>query len=351
MRRFTALVAFLLFTLPSFAAAAGLVPCGAAGQESCQLCHTVPLLSNVMQWILTMLAVVAGMMLVYAGFVAVTSAGQTNGLEFVKRTLANIALGVLIALAAWLIVDTFLRGLLNADSYGIWNEIQCVAQPQPQRYEASGRGNATLTPYEVPTEDLECDFLTNNFNCSAQNQDCIARGGTPGEPVNGVVRCTFPPRPIVGGTCTPQADGPCSEAALRAAGFGNLAPQAAQIVGIESGCNPRAQSGSDTTTDGRSYSIGIWQINLAVHTLSCNGQNLNCPSAFVDNGTRNNLNVREYRIVNEALYQQCVTAAMNPQCNNAKGAELANASGDMGDWACSAVRCNVPTTRNHLCPL
>jgi hypothetical protein len=74
----------------------------------------------------------------------------------------------------------------------------------------------------------------------------------------------------------------------------------------ESGLNPSAHSMSDLTIDGRAYSIGLMQINLAVTGVN----DLVCPKAFIGTPAQKNV-----QIVDEKLYKACVKAAENPHTN------------------------------------
>lgn len=76
------------------------------------------------------------------------------------------------------------------------------------------------------------------------------------------------------------------------------------IAKSESGLNPQTESKWDRMKDGRAFSIGLFQINLTWHKVD----GLNCPTAFQG---------KNYgaRVVNEELYQECVSRAKDPQKN------------------------------------
>lgn len=298
----------------------------------CTACDLLNMISDIVFWLAAVFVLIAIGIVMYAGFKLVTSGGNMTAKDAAKDLLINALIGLVIVLAGWFIVDTIMKILLNDGTpinYGMWHEIPCSGQPSVN--------DPALTRFTT------AGFLP---GAGGGNFPSLSPSAPPPEG-------EFGPDSGPGelGTCEVAESGPCSVSALQDAGFGGLANDAAQIAGGESGCNPGAESRTDTTTDGRTYSVGTWQINLAVHDLNCNGQSLDCPSAFRDSGTRNQYNVRQYEVLDESLYSQCVELAKDPVCNNAKAAELANASGDMGDWACTARRCGVETTRNHLCPL
>lgn len=331
----------LMLVLPVWVYSAGLVPCGGPDEEPCQTCHVVSLMSNVINWLIVILGFLAVLVIIYAGIRLVTSAGNTSAMESAKKILTNMIIGYVIVLAGWLIIDYGIKALVNESKFGPWNVIECVTQEQIK-----------FNKY------IDYVDLGNQLSLGRAALDVSLIPSSVIDPSAPVVTPRFSPGSGAGslGSCKVAASGPCSEPELRRAGFGNLAGDAARIVGQESGCNPNAESRTDTTTDGRTFSVGTWQINLAVHPLRCTmstGQqlNLNCPTAFRRTNLRNQYRVRMYDVIDENLYRQCVQAAKDPHCNNQIAAGLATRSGDMGDWACSSKKCGVRTTRNHLCPL
>jgi hypothetical protein len=307
----------MLVVTPFLVGAAGLVPCGGTGEPTCNSCHVVSLVDSVISWLVLILGTIAAIVIVYAGAKLVTSGGNQRAMEDAKSMITNIIIGYIIVLAGWLIIDFVMKSLIDEGEFGVWNEVECTTQQVPQKSDINiiSFGSYALT-VSNPTG-------------------------------------TFSPNSGMGtqSACTVPTSGACGVTALQAAGFGALATDAARIAGAESGCNPNAESRTDTTSDGRTYSVGTWQINLSSNVLNCGGQVLDCPSAFRDTGTRNQFNVRVKEVINEDLYNRCVAAAKVPACNNQIAANLARSSGDLGDWACSAKKCGVYTTRNSLCPL
>ncbi len=307
----------IIAAVPYFVGAAGLVPCGGVGEPACESCHVVSLADNVIGWLVLILGTIAAIVIAYAGIKLVTSGGNQRAMEDAKSMITNIIIGYIIVLAGWLIIDYIMKVLVNEGTFGVWNEIECVAQPIPQK---------------------------NDINVVSFGSYALTVSNPSG---------TFSPGSGMGSqsACTVSTTGACGVTALQSAGFGSLANDAARIAGAESGCNPNAESRTDTTSDGRTYSVGTWQINLSTNVLNCGGEVLDCPSAFRDTGTKNQFNVKVKQVVNEDLYKKCVAAAKVPACNNQIAAKLANDSGDMGDWACSAKKCGINTTRNKYCPL
>lgn len=157
---FTALA--LIFTLnaePSLAA--GLVPCDGL---DCDMCQLVDLGNNVINWLIGVLMVVFAIIAAWAGFELVVSGGNTSAKESAKSKFTNAFIGLIIVLAAWLIVDTLMRTLLIGSNgvlsngvytgFGPWSQIQCEAQPTVST--APTTPTATTTPgvTACPINDL-----------------------------------------------------------------------------------------------------------------------------------------------------------------------------------------------------
>lgn len=121
MKYFVSLAAFLLLASPVAAMAQGLVPqCGA----SCDWCHFMELVNNLVEWLIVMLSIVAVIGLVIAGFRLVTSGGNTSAWEGAKSMFTSVVVGIIIVLAAWLMVDTVLRMLTGSGING-WLPDDC----------------------------------------------------------------------------------------------------------------------------------------------------------------------------------------------------------------------------------
>jgi len=143
---------FILSTLPLVSYAAGLVPCGGAGEAPCQLCHFVILIKSVMGWLALVLGIAVVLMIMISGLQLVTSLGNTAVMERVKKMLSSVLIGWVLVLAAWLIVDGFLKTFTDSSNIGIWSTIQCTTQPDAikwSRETASGDNKVVLAPSDV----------------------------------------------------------------------------------------------------------------------------------------------------------------------------------------------------------
>lgn len=152
MKYLAILSLMLVFLFPDVtSAASGLVPCDGL---DCNFCHVVDLGNNVIKWLIGVLMLVFAIMAVSAGFGLVTSGGNTAAKETAKSKFTNAIIGLVIVLAAWLIVDTVMRALLNGGTgtlsngvytgSGPWSQIECVAPKVPTV------GQAPTTPTTPP---------------------------------------------------------------------------------------------------------------------------------------------------------------------------------------------------------
>lgn len=106
----------------------GLVPCGSPGQEPCTTEHVVAFANNVITWLISILGVIAVIALMITGFKLVTSAGNPGAWTQAKDMFTNIVIGIIIILAAWLVVDTILKGFTDQ---GLEERSQELSEPLP----------------------------------------------------------------------------------------------------------------------------------------------------------------------------------------------------------------------------
>lgn len=111
---------FILIVLvtPQEIFAQGLVSC--EGPE-CNICHVLTMISSLKDWLFGVAVLIAVILIAYAGFLLVFSRGDVSAASKGKQTLTNAVIGIIIMLAAWTIVDTFMKVFLGGD-FGIWNK-------------------------------------------------------------------------------------------------------------------------------------------------------------------------------------------------------------------------------------
>ena len=111
-------LAFAILVFPAGVMAQGLVPCGGE-DDPCGTEDIVKLVENVVEFLITILSALAVIVMVYAGFRMVTAGGNENEWQAAKGMFTNVVIGIIIVLAAWLIVDTILE-LLTGTGFSGW---------------------------------------------------------------------------------------------------------------------------------------------------------------------------------------------------------------------------------------
>lgn len=109
------LIFFVLF-LPCLVLAAPLVPCGTSevGSQPCTFGNLADLFNRVMDFLLRVVLIpLAVMAIVFVGIQYVTAAGNPAKLSKAHEVLWDVLLGILIALAAWAIINTIFNVLTN----------------------------------------------------------------------------------------------------------------------------------------------------------------------------------------------------------------------------------------------
>ena len=128
----------------------GLVNCSGL---DCNACKFVELGNNLIKWLFGIVAFIFGILMLKAGFGLVVSGGNTSAVTSAKTSFTNAIIGLLIVMAAWLIVDTIFKTLFNnngnlddvSSGWGPWNEIKCTEQNKPQMPEGTGTGPGGVT--------------------------------------------------------------------------------------------------------------------------------------------------------------------------------------------------------------
>jgi hypothetical protein len=85
----------------------GLVP--ACPAEGCGFNEFMELINNVIKFLLFTIATpLAALVFVYAGIMLITAGGDSGKMTTAKKILLNLVVGYLIALSAWLVINTIL---------------------------------------------------------------------------------------------------------------------------------------------------------------------------------------------------------------------------------------------------
>lgn len=101
----------MLGALVPFFAEAALVPCVVGSK--CTACDLFKLADNVIKFLIAVGILLATIGVVWAGFLMLTAGGDPGKVEKGKSVLVSVLIGIIIALASYLIVDTIIRSLTN----------------------------------------------------------------------------------------------------------------------------------------------------------------------------------------------------------------------------------------------
>lgn len=99
----------LIICAPTIASAVSLVPC----QDNCGFDHLVVLAQNILNFIVTMSTMVAAAMFAFAGFLYFTAGGDKGKISKTHKIFTNTAIGIVVILVAWLLIDTILQSLTD----------------------------------------------------------------------------------------------------------------------------------------------------------------------------------------------------------------------------------------------
>jgi hypothetical protein len=137
---FTLLFAVSLFALPLFAHAAAIPFFGPIIPSDCSAGFgmLVEVINNIIRVLLTLAIVfVAPLMIAYSGFLFVVNPVNAGGREEAKKILTNTITGIVISLAAWMIVGAVMAVLYEPTKvWGTWTDLllsgdsagQCIEQ-------------------------------------------------------------------------------------------------------------------------------------------------------------------------------------------------------------------------------
>lgn len=149
---FSFLLVFLIPAVPTEAQDMGLIPCSGVVGDECQFCSVVQLTHNVIEWLTNVLGIIAVLIIIYAGVRLTISAGAVEAKMTARKLLASAVIGYILFLSAAILVDTFIKFMIDQQNYGLWDNVECVPQPRAQqssRPTASGDNQRVLSDSEI----------------------------------------------------------------------------------------------------------------------------------------------------------------------------------------------------------
>jgi len=106
---------FLVFTsLPFFAFADGIVPCGNSNQSPCTLCHLIIGIKRLIDWGKNLLVTITFVGIFISGVMYIISAGEEAMVTQAKKFLSASLIGFTVTMAAWLIVNVAITWVASA---------------------------------------------------------------------------------------------------------------------------------------------------------------------------------------------------------------------------------------------
>ena len=126
----TVLFAMLFFVAPSLALAANPLP-GQIVPQSCNegiggcksVCDLATVAQNVLNTGIYIAVFLSAVLFAWAGWLYLTSVAG-NEISRAKEIFMNVAIGLIIILAGWLVVDTLMKTLVGTGCmFGPWNKI------------------------------------------------------------------------------------------------------------------------------------------------------------------------------------------------------------------------------------
>lgn len=132
MKSYKAAVTLALLALvPTLTLAQGIVPCnpkveGGKLVNNCGFCQAGQLIKNFSDWAVGVFGIVVILIIIYAGVRMVLSVGNVSAKSEARKLIAQAVIGYIILLAAWMIVDVFLKFFIPGSSYGVANPLMCV---------------------------------------------------------------------------------------------------------------------------------------------------------------------------------------------------------------------------------
>ncbi len=121
------LLVFLLFA-PNIILAQGVIPTivpeNCRGQGGCQsVCDIATIAQNILNAAVYLAVFLSAVLFAWAGFLYLTNVANSGQHTKAIEVFKNVAIGLVIILAGWLIIDTVMGTLVNKAHFGPWNKI------------------------------------------------------------------------------------------------------------------------------------------------------------------------------------------------------------------------------------
>lgn len=156
------------FDIWSGTGAGGSATCNVEGP--CTFCDGMKVIFNIVETLVFVVIPLAVLVIVYGGIRLVTASGSEENVKKGKDAITNAVIGVVIALAAWVVINETLHILTGNISFP-WNELQCT----DDKIVLPGSGGASSPP-SAAGRGWQCPgttaCYTSELNCYAAETSC-----------------------------------------------------------------------------------------------------------------------------------------------------------------------------------
>ncbi len=245
--------------------------------ESCDIPWIGEYTKGIYKYLLAIVGVVAAIVLMGGGVLWLVSRGEASNITQAKKLIAGSVVGTIILACSYLILLQVNSNLVNLQNI---------------RIGVVERIDITPAPSNVKEFSEKCKAV-NSGNCSVANMT----------------------------------------------GFGDKASQASGICMAESGGNATIYNSLTRCTGGEYAVWGLFQFNLSANNfIDEKGKTLKCSTAFSKPWTNSKPTCT---VINKALYDACVKAAINPVLSISNAQILSNsAKTSWGPWEANSKFCN-----------
>lgn len=164
--------------------AGGLVPCNG---PDCDINDVVDMANRVINFLLQLLMILGTIALVAVGFGLVISGGNSEAWTKAKNRFTNVVFGLILVLAAWLIVDTIMLGLTGKGLAG-WSLFGGTTQSGVNNSSSGAQGSAAnLAPSGITSSGdesgvrsqlLSMGYTVPKGSCNSSRYQDVAGGCT-----------------------------------------------------------------------------------------------------------------------------------------------------------------------------
>jgi len=96
---------------------------GANAATECGICQLAQLVTNLLNFAIYGAVIAAAVLFALTGFKFLTSRDNSGALTAAKKMFWNVILGLIIVLAAWLIVNTIVSFMVGSGNPFTWNKL------------------------------------------------------------------------------------------------------------------------------------------------------------------------------------------------------------------------------------